>query len=185
MSKEERRENKKRKRHEIEDTPYTSGFGLLVKDKSSQTEMTKQATMRREEARQNAVRSGRNPGADNNWTGSTSRLRVKVYKWDELKKQQRRDIVRKEEGKFKKKKLTGDQRKARKAAFERQARIEAGGELAEGQSGRRPIRTSTRTATSSTSTREDVPTFPWPAHPASANQPMESTPRNQQQPRRP
>ena len=131
-SKEERRMERKRKWAEEEDIPYESGathLSIFVKDKKTQTEMTKEAAMRREEVRHRARRSGRNPQADDNWEGAGERERVTIVKWEELRSQQRRDIIRAQEGKFKKKKLTGSQRQAKRAALQKHARaeLESGG----------------------------------------------------------
>ena len=60
--KEEKREEKKRKREEEENVDFQTGSINLtdrVKNKSSQTEMTKVATLRKEEVRNDAKRSGR------------------------------------------------------------------------------------------------------------------------------
>ena len=128
--KEKKQAEKKRKREEEENVPFKSGSQNLsdwCKNKSSQTEMTKVATMRKEEVRNDARRSGMNPGLEGRFEGAAGRHGVEIMTWDELEKSKRRDLTRMSEGKFKKKKLSGDAKRRRKEQMQRHAREEISG----------------------------------------------------------
>ena len=125
--KEEKRAEKKRKREEEENVNFESGSQNLtnrVKNKSSQTEMTKVATLRKEEVRNDAKRSGRNPDLEGPFEGAAEKFGTEILQWEDIQKQKRRDLSRAMEGKFKKKRLSGDAKRRRNEQLERQAREE-------------------------------------------------------------
>ena len=79
--KEEKRAEKKRKREEEENVDFESGSQNLtnrVKNKSSQTEMTKVATLRKEEVRNDAKRSGRNPDLEGPFEGAAEKFGTEI-----------------------------------------------------------------------------------------------------------
>ena len=60
-----------------------------VKNKSSQTEMTKLATMRKEEVRNEAKRSGRNPDLEGPFEGASEKFGTVILQWEDIQKQKR------------------------------------------------------------------------------------------------
>ena len=84
--------------------------------------MTRMATLRKEEKRQDARRSGMNPGLEGPYEGAAGRHGVEIIQWDDLTKEKRRDLTRASEGKFKKKRLCGDARRKRKDMLQRAAK---------------------------------------------------------------
>ena len=108
--KERLREEKMKRKKEEEDQAFrtqSQNESDMVKNKSSQTEMTKVATMRKEEVRNNAKRSGKNPGLEGPFEGAAARHKVKIVKWEDLNNDKKREIARLSEGKFKKDRLSG------------------------------------------------------------------------------
>ena len=125
--KEEKRAEKKRVREEEENVDFQTGSVNLtdrVKNKSAQTEMTKVATMRKEEVRNQAKRSGRNPDLEGPFEGAAEKFGTEILKWEDIQKEKRRDLTRMMEGKFKKKRVSGDAKRRRNEQIERQAREE-------------------------------------------------------------
>ena len=104
--KEQKSVDKKRKREEEEDVEFETGSvnaSTMRKNKSSQTEMTRMATLRKEEKRQDTRRSGTQPELEGPFEGAGQRHGVEIVQWDDLTKEKRRDLTRASEGKFKKK----------------------------------------------------------------------------------
>ena len=123
--KERLREQKMKRKREEEDQDFqtqSQNISDRVKNKSSQTEMTKTATMRKEEVRNNTRRSGRNPGLEGPFEGAATRHKVKIVKWEDLNNEKKREIARRSEGKFKTSRPSGAERNKRKEQIERQAR---------------------------------------------------------------
>ena len=128
--KEQKSKEKREKKKEEEDAEFPSGSvnnSKMMKNKSCQTEMTKMATMRKEEKRQDARRSGMQPGLEGTFEGASTRHGVEIVQWDDLTKEKRRDLTRSSEGKFKKRRLCGDARRKRKDQLQRAAREEVMG----------------------------------------------------------
>ena len=122
--KERLREQKMKRKREEEDQDFqtqSQNISDRVKNKSSQTKMTKTATMRKEEVRNNARRSGQNPGLEGPFEGAATRHKVKIIKWEDLNNEKKREIARRSEGKFKKSRPSGAERNKRKEQIERQA----------------------------------------------------------------
>ena len=123
--KEEKREEKRKVREEEENKDFQTGSVNLtdrVKNKSSQTEMTKVATMRKEDVRNMAKRSGRNPDLEGPFEGASEKFGTEILQWEDVQKAKRRDLARAMEGKFKKKRVSGDAKRRRNEQLERQAR---------------------------------------------------------------
>ena len=128
--KEQKSKEKREKKKEEEDAEFESGSvndSNMRKNKSCQTEMTRMATMRKEEKRQDARRSGTQPGLEGAFEGASDRHGVEIVQWDDLTKEKRRDLTRSSEGKFKKRRLCGDARRKRRDMLQRAAREEFSG----------------------------------------------------------